>query len=197
MLLVAGGGGGGLGDSGTAGAQGEAATALGDGSLTAGQDGTCVAGADCQTVPGGFGGSGTTDGGDGGNFAGGGGGGGGAPGGLGGVGSECFSGPKGSGGEGGRSFLGSLGTVFEPGAGRFPGNQTNAQGSGFGGSSSNDGVPGRVVVSWQGKPVCGDGLVEPVEACDDGGTLDGDGCSSTCMLEDGWTCLHAPSECEM
>jgi cysteine-rich repeat protein len=32
-------------------------------------------------------------------------------------------------------------------------------------------------------PVCGDGLAEGTEECDDGGNADGDGCSSTCQLE--------------
>jgi len=31
---------------------------------------------------------------------------------------------------------------------------------------------------------CGDGVAEALEECDDGGTDDGDGCSSTCQLED-------------
>ncbi|MCB9698487.1 MAG: hypothetical protein H6738_17025 [Alphaproteobacteria bacterium] len=35
---------------------------------------------------------------------------------------------------------------------------------------------------------CGDGLLTPDEACDDGGTGDGDGCSSTCTVESGWSC---------
>jgi cysteine-rich repeat protein len=30
---------------------------------------------------------------------------------------------------------------------------------------------------------CGDGVVEPGEQCDDGNTVSGDGCSSTCQLE--------------
>lgn len=34
-----------------------------------------------------------------------------------------------------------------------------------------------------GKTVCGDGLAQLPEACDDGNTTDGDGCSSTCQLE--------------
>jgi cysteine-rich repeat protein len=33
-------------------------------------------------------------------------------------------------------------------------------------------------------PVCGDGTVQGREACDDGNTDDGDGCSSACALED-------------
>ncbi len=33
-------------------------------------------------------------------------------------------------------------------------------------------------------PTCGNGVAEAPEECDDGGTGDGDGCSSTCTLED-------------
>ena len=32
-------------------------------------------------------------------------------------------------------------------------------------------------------PVCGNGLVEPPETCDDGNVLPGDGCSAACLLE--------------
>lgn len=32
-------------------------------------------------------------------------------------------------------------------------------------------------------PVCGNGVSEAPEQCDDGGTISGDGCSSTCMIE--------------
>lgn len=32
-------------------------------------------------------------------------------------------------------------------------------------------------------PVCGNGIVESGEECDDGNTIDGDGCSSTCLIE--------------
>ena len=44
---------------------------------------------------------------------------------------------------------------------------------------------------------CGDGVVNYVagEACDDGGTEDGDGCSSVCAVEDGSTCYGEPSSC--
>ena len=35
--------------------------------------------------------------------------------------------------------------------------------------------------------VCGDGL-KFVSDCDDGNNVDGDGCSSTCEIEQGWTC---------
>jgi len=37
--------------------------------------------------------------------------------------------------------------------------------------------------------VCGDGLTDPPEQCDDGNTQDGDGCSSKCQAELGYNCL--------
>jgi cysteine-rich repeat protein len=36
--------------------------------------------------------------------------------------------------------------------------------------------------------VCGNGVREGTEACDDGGTANNDGCSSTCTVETGWSC---------
>ncbi len=41
---------------------------------------------------------------------------------------------------------------------------------------------------------CGDGLIDADEGCDDGNVLDGDGCSATCEIEDGWVCLPAVFE---
>jgi len=48
---------------------------------------------------------------------------------------------------------------------------------------------------FSGNPVCGDGVIEGSEECDDGDTVDGDGCSSTCTIESGWGCSGAPSSC--
>ena len=39
---------------------------------------------------------------------------------------------------------------------------------------------------------CGDGLVLSGEECDDGNASDGDGCSSTCKVEAGFTCTQPP-----
>ncbi len=45
-------------------------------------------------------------------------------------------------------------------------------------------------------PRCGDGTVNTGEACDDGGLGNGDGCSSTCTVESGYTCVGlGPSVC--
>jgi len=42
--------------------------------------------------------------------------------------------------------------------------------------------------------VCGDNILNNIETCDDGNTMDGDGCSSTCTLEAGYTCYGARRE---
>jgi fibro-slime domain-containing protein len=42
---------------------------------------------------------------------------------------------------------------------------------------------------------CGDGELLDDEACDDGNTRAGDGCSADCAVEPGWACLTAASPC--
>ena len=39
--------------------------------------------------------------------------------------------------------------------------------------------------------VCGDGSRGGIFACDDGNTANGDGCSSVCTVETGWSCSVA------
>lgn len=43
--------------------------------------------------------------------------------------------------------------------------------------------------------VCGNGLLEAGESCDDGNATNGDGCSSTCQVEQGFICSGTPSVC--
>jgi len=44
--------------------------------------------------------------------------------------------------------------------------------------------------------LCGNGLVETGEPCDDGNELDGDGCDSACVIEEGFYCEGgSPSDC--
>ncbi len=43
--------------------------------------------------------------------------------------------------------------------------------------------------------ICGDGLKEGTEACDDQNTTSGDGCNNVCQVESGWTCTGTPSVC--
>lgn len=42
---------------------------------------------------------------------------------------------------------------------------------------------------------CGNGLIEGPEVCDDENTGDDDGCSSSCVIESGWSCVGEPSVC--
>ena len=44
-------------------------------------------------------------------------------------------------------------------------------------------------------PECGNGITENNEKCDDGNTTDGDGCTSKCTIEDGYTCPGKGGAC--
>ncbi len=44
--------------------------------------------------------------------------------------------------------------------------------------------------------VCGNGMLETGEGCDDANEDEADGCSATCEIEPGYTCLAEPSICE-
>jgi fibro-slime domain-containing protein len=44
-------------------------------------------------------------------------------------------------------------------------------------------------------PVCGDGVVETGETCDDGNTIPGDGCSGICQIEPGYLCPTPDQPC--
>lgn len=52
-------------------------------------------------------------------------------------------------------------------------------------------------LSQCGFPSCGNGLLETYEGCDDGNTVDGDGCSSRCTVEVTWTCPNVASPCTL
>lgn len=45
--------------------------------------------------------------------------------------------------------------------------------------------------------VCGDGIINGSETCDDSNTVSGDGCSSVCSIESGYTCSGTPSVCTL
>ena len=46
------------------------------------------------------------------------------------------------------------------------------------------------------KGLCSDGFRDPLEACDDGNLMSGDGCSAACAVESGYACLGGgPSVC--
>jgi cysteine-rich repeat protein len=81
------------------------------------------------------------------------------------------------------------------------GGQGSAAGPGGAGAASPAGASAGGGGSAAGRPapVCGDGVVDgATEACDDGNIAPGDGCSTTCTVEAGWSCASAagsPSTC--
>jgi cysteine-rich repeat protein len=44
---------------------------------------------------------------------------------------------------------------------------------------------------------CGDGVIDAGETCDDANTTNGDGCSSACQVENGFSCAGEPSVCTL
>ena len=42
--------------------------------------------------------------------------------------------------------------------------------------------------------ICGDGILQGQLACDDGNLVNGDGCSSECIVETSWTCVNVTNE---
>ena len=70
----------------------------------------------------------------------------------------------------------------------------------YGGPNSCDCAPGYARVNGEGPCVttCGNGLRVSGEGCDDGNFVDGDGCSATCAVEEGYACYEpggAASRC--
>jgi cysteine-rich repeat protein len=51
--------------------------------------------------------------------------------------------------------------------------------------------------SFEIPPICGNGIIEATEECDDGDLVSGDGCSDICLIESdlGWSCYDEPSSC--
>jgi len=74
-------------------------------------------------------------------------------------------------------------------------NGNSCQGLGFVGGVLACGADCRYILE-NCSSVCGNGLLETGENCDDGNFLDFDGCSAGCVTEDGWTCTNTePSTC--
>ena len=76
-----------------------------------------------------------------------------------------------------------------PGVGQVPSDGGSTFKNGPGGEPL-----GEAPISMTVPPVCGDGDVIG-EACDDGNTASGDGCSSSCTVEPGYACTGSPSTC--
>lgn len=85
-------------------------------------------------------------------------------------------GPAGAGGVGGSGGMGGDGGIFIPAGG--------SGGMGVGGAGGGGGCGGMPC-----GPLCGNGLIEPGEVCDDANTVPGDGCSGNCdAIENNYAC---------
>lgn len=63
------------------------------------------------------------------------------------------------------------------------------------GACANTCATGELCAAGVCLPSCGNGAVDPGEACDDGALVQGDGCSSSCATEPGFVCSGAPTVC--
>ena len=75
------------------------------------------------------------------------------------------------------------------------GNGGTGASSGGGGNGQTDGPPPPVDGITVSTAKCGNGVVDPGEACDDGNKMGGDGCTPLCQIEDGYTCPPAGGKC--
>jgi len=103
---------------------------------------------------------------------------------------------------GARTGGGGSGTGGGPGAGGMTGTGTGGHGTGgnggvgpgTGGGPTDGG--GRDSVAADSKRSCGDGVRTPDEACDDGNTTAGDGCSADCRtVAPGYSCAPEGGPC--
>jgi len=86
------------------------------------------------------------------------------------------------------------------------GGSTSTKKGGAGGGSGNGGQGGGVVVTLTpaadagpdlpGGGLCGDGIRERSEQCDDGNTISGDGCSRSCQIEANYECPKENEPCK-
>lgn len=61
----------------------------------------------------------------------------------------------------------------------------------------DEGSSGVTPLPSEQSPVCGNGLVEDGESCDDGNANSGDGCSAECKVEPGYVCYREGMPCEL
>src|SRR4051812_3446710 len=73
----------------------------------------------------------------------------------------------------------------------------NPNESGSGGSATSSSASSTATTGTGGSApaVCGNGVTEAGEDCDDGNTKPGDGCAAGCTLETGYACAGEPSVC--
>ena len=105
------------------------------------------------------------------------------------------SGTAGANDTGGRSEVaGTAGRESSAGSPSSAGAMSNEGGAG--GSVDEGGSPSAGNGGGPPVPLCGNGVNEGTEKCDDGNAMAGDGCGATCRIEPGWNCDGAdPTHC--
>jgi fibro-slime domain-containing protein len=68
-------------------------------------------------------------------------------------------------------------------------------GSGSGGSGNHPFDGGSIDLPKNIMTTCGNGMLDPGEACDDHNSIGGDGCSKICQIESGWSCPNVGQAC--
>jgi cysteine-rich repeat protein len=79
-------------------------------------------------------------------------------------------------------LIGLLGCAGCPQGGSDDGGPGTESETGDGGTGDGDGDGGTGDGDGDGEPVCGNGIIEGDEACDDGNLVNNDGCTNLCML---------------
>jgi fibro-slime domain-containing protein len=69
--------------------------------------------------------------------------------------------------------------------------------NGGGGIFGTDARPDIVGIEVGNPSLCGNGVMDPGEQCDDNNKTAGDGCSAICQVPAGWSCSGWPSVCNM
>ncbi len=98
---------------------------------------------------------------------------------------------NGAGGSSGTSATsgGSGGDITSSGGTGGGSGGTDTMGEGGADESGAGGQAGTGATGGMGPvAMCGNGKIDGDDACDDGNTMSGDGCSATCTFEAGWTC---------
>lgn len=107
------------------------------------------------------------------------------------------SGGSAAGGTGGGSTSGTGATSTADMGGGDPTGGTGGAAGGTGGSAGSGGSTMTTTTIGMNPTVCGDGMVEGTEQCDDGGSSNGDGCSAACKVEPFYQCTSTgPSACK-
>jgi len=75
------------------------------------------------------------------------------------------------------------------------GEDARGKGAAGGGAGGADAEADQPIYEAPTPMTCGDGVLQGTEQCDDGNTVNGDGCSSTCMIEPHFTCPMLGKPC--